>query len=69
MLIGAKKCTLHFVLDIGSCEEEDSDPLPWEPAGHGAIAAGNVASCAAFWRTFVHNLVAMTWIEEGYKLM
>ncbi len=42
---------LHHVPDDGSREEEDDDPIPWEPAGHEAIETGNVASCAAFWRT------------------
>ncbi len=56
------------MLDVGRCDDEE-DPLPWEPAGHGAIATENVASCATFWWTFVCNLVAMTWIEEGYRLL
>jgi hypothetical protein len=52
----------------GRCDEEE-DPLPWEPAGHGSIANENVASCEAFWRTFVRNPVAMTWIEEVHRLL
>ena len=55
--------------DDGSCVEEEEDLLPWEPAGRGVIATGNVASCAAFWRTVVRNSVAITWIEEGYRLL
>jgi hypothetical protein len=54
--------------DDGRCDEEE-DPFPWEPAGHGAIATGNAASCATFWRTFVRIPVVMTWIEEGCRLM
>jgi len=60
---------LHYLPDIGSCNEEDSGPLPWEPAGHGAIATGSAARCAAFWRAIVRNSVAMTWIEKGYKML
>ena len=55
--------------DLGSNDEEDADPLPWEPVGHGAIATGSVTTNANFWRAFVRNPVAMTWIEEGYILL
>ena len=57
------------MLDDDNCEEVDDNPLPWEPAGHSVIVTGNVASCVAFWRTFIRNLVAMTSIEEGYMLL
>ena len=33
------------------------------------VATGNLANCAAFWRTFVRNSIAITWIEEGYRLL
>ena len=55
--------------DDDSCDEKDEYPLPWEPAGHRAIATINVANCAVFWRNFMRNPIAMTWIEKGYMLM
>jgi hypothetical protein len=43
--------------------------LPWEPAGHGAIATCGITKCQEFWRTFVRSPVVMSWIEEGYRLL
>ncbi len=48
---------------------EGDDELPWEPAGHGTIAAGSITKCQEFWRTFVRSPVVMTWIEEGFRLL
>ena len=50
-------------------EEEDTEDIPWEPAGYGQIAIGSVTSCKEFWRTFVRSSVVMDWIEHGYALL
>jgi len=56
-------------LGAGSENGEGEEEIPWEPAGHGAIATGSITKCKEFWRTFVHNLVVINWIEEGYRLL
>ncbi len=55
-------------LSAGSENVEGEEELPWEIAGHGAIATCNITKCKEFWRTFVHDPVAMNWIDEGYRL-
>ena len=49
------------LVHLGSQEWEDVEELdiPCEPAGHGAIATGNVQSCKEFWRSFVRSAVVM----------
>ena len=56
-------------LGAGSINVEGEEELPWEPAGHGAIARGSVTKCWEFLRTFTRSPVGMNWIEEGYRLM
>ncbi len=48
---------------------EGEEDLLCEPAGHGAITTGNITKFQEFWRTFVRSPVALTWIEEGYRLL
>jgi hypothetical protein len=62
---------LYALSGVGSRVDnaEGEDELPWGPAGHGAIATGNIIKCQEFWRTFVRSPVVMSWIEEGYHLL
>ena len=39
---------LHSSLRADATDGEDEEELPCEPAGDGAIATGNVASCKEF---------------------
>ncbi len=51
-------------LGAGSVVEGEEE-LPWEQAGHGAFATGNVTKCREYWRIFTRSPVLMNWIEEG----
>jgi hypothetical protein len=46
-------------LGAGINNAEGEEDLPWEPAGHGAIATGSITKYKEFWRTFVHSPVVM----------
>jgi hypothetical protein len=56
-------------LGAGSEKNEGEEELPWELAGHGAIATCSITKCKEFRRTFVHIPVVMNCIEEGYRLL
>ncbi len=57
---GAFLCICHMgVGGYGINEAEEEIGIPWELPGHGQIAKGRVTICQEFWRTFVHNSVAM----------
>ncbi len=64
---------MHLCASPGLCaglgNVEGEVELPWEPAGHGAIATGSITKCKEFWQTFVRSPVGMNWIEEDYRLL
>ncbi len=66
-------CLMHLYalsgVGAGFDNADGDDELPWEPAGHGAIATRTITKCQEFWRTFVRSPVVMSWIEEGYRLL
>ncbi len=47
-------------IGAGKKNVEVEEDLPWEPAGHGAIATGIITKCQEFWRTFVRSPVVMS---------
>jgi glyoxylate carboligase len=52
-----------------SAEEVEETELPWELAGHGALATGSVHDCKELLRTYVRSSVAMNSSERGYQLL